>query len=46
MKIRLHNNDSTDHVDYEGTLDEIQQQAKTRIRSEGWNSGWSEVLEK
>jgi len=28
MKIRLHNNDSTDYVDYEGEIEEI---------SKGWS---------
>ena len=46
MKIRLHNDDSTDHADYEGTLEEIREQAKERIKLPTWSNGWSEVLEK
>ena len=45
MKMRLHNNDSTDYVDYEGeTLEEIKKQAKDRIDSPGWRCGWSERI--
>ena len=44
MRIKLHNNDSTDAVVYEGTLEEIREQAKERIGLNGWTDGWSEVI--
>lgn len=45
IKIRIHNNDNTDFVDYEGnTVDDIQKQAKNRIKLPAWNHGWSERL--
>ncbi len=46
MKIRLWNNDSTDYCDYEGTLEEIKEQAKARMTLPTWKDGWSETLEK
>ena len=45
MKIRVWNNDSTDYCDYEGTLEEIREQAKERITLPTWKDGWSEVVE-
>ena len=45
MKIRVWNDDSTDYCDYEGTLEEIKEQAKERIKLPTWSNGWSEVLE-
>lgn len=45
MKLRLHNNDSTDHVDFEAeTIEDIRKQAKDRVALSGWNNGWSEIL--
>lgn len=45
MIMRVHNNDSTDHVDYEADcLDEIMEMAKDRMRSPGWKDGWSEEI--
>ena len=45
MRIRLHNNDSTDHVDYEGdTIEEIKEQCAERVKLPNWNKGWSEEL--
>ena len=44
MKIRVHNNDNTDYVDYEGTLEEIREQAKERIKLPTWKNGWSEEI--
>lgn len=47
MKIRIHNNDSTDSIDYEAdTVEEIREQAKERIKLPTWNNGWSEVINK
>ena len=47
MKVRLHNNDSTEFVDYEGeTIEEIRTQSEYRISLPTWNNGWSEVLER
>ena len=47
MRIRLHNNDSTDSVDYEGeTVEDIREQAKNRLKLPTWNAGWSEVIRK
>ena len=46
MKIRLHNDEDNDYVDYEGTLKEIEQQAKTRLTMSGWKHGWSEVMKR
>jgi hypothetical protein len=46
MKVRLHNNDSTEHIDYVGdSIEEIREQAAERITSPTWDKGWSEVLE-
>lgn len=45
MKIRLYNNDSTDYVDYEGTIDEIRKAANDTLKSPTWRDGWSKVLE-
>jgi len=45
MRMRLHNDDSTDYVDYEGeTIDDIREQAKTRLQLPTWRHGWSERL--
>jgi len=47
MKIKLHNNDSTDEVVYEGeTVEDIRAQCKERIKLPTWDKGWSEVIEK
>lgn len=47
MKVRLHNNDSTDYCDYEGeNVEDIREKAKNRIKLPTWDKGWSEVLEK
>ena len=46
MKIRVYNNDGSDYCDYEGTLEEIKEQAKQRITLPGWSEGHSEILEK
>lgn len=47
MKIRLHNNDGSDNIVYEGdTIEEIREQAKERIKLPTWKLGWSEVLER
>lgn len=45
MKIKLHNNDNSDSVVYSGTLAEIREQAKERIKSTDWKDGWSEQIE-
>jgi hypothetical protein len=46
MIIRIHNNDSTDYVDYEAdTIDEIKELCKERILLPTWDKGWSEVIE-
>ena len=45
MKIKLHNNDNTDEIVYEGTLEEIREVAKERIKLPTWDKGWSEVIE-
>lgn len=45
MKIRLHNNDDTDFVDYEAdTIGEIRELAHDRTQILGWEQGWSEIL--
>lgn len=45
MKIRIHNNDSTDYVDYVGeTIEEIQEKCADRIKLPGWENGWSEEI--
>ena len=44
MKVRIHNNDNTDTCDYEGTIEEIREQSKDRLKSSNWNKGWSEVI--
>lgn len=47
MKVRIHNNDSTDYVDYEGeNIEEIREKAKNRIQMSTWDKGWSEVTER
>jgi hypothetical protein len=45
MKIRLYNNDGSDYVDYEGTLEEIREDCAERIQLPGWGKGHSEVLQ-
>jgi len=46
MKIRIHNNDDTDTVDYEAdTVEEIRKQAAERIKLPTWNKGWSERID-
>jgi len=45
MKIRVYNNDSTDSITYEGTLEEIIEQAKLRLTLLDWEHGWSEEIE-
>lgn len=46
MTIRVHNDDSTDYVDYEAdTVEEIREMAKERITLAGWSNGWSEVID-
>lgn len=45
MKIRIHNNDSTDHCDYEGeNIEEIKEKCADRIKLPTWSNGWSEVI--
>ena len=45
MKIRIHNNDGTDYVDYEGgTIEDIKEQCNERIKLPTWDKGWSEQL--
>lgn len=45
MIIRLWNNDSTDHCDYEAdTVEEIREMCKERILLPTWKDGWSEVI--
>lgn len=44
MTIRLWNNDSSDYVDYTGTLEEIREDAKERIKLPSWKNGWSEEI--
>jgi uncharacterized protein YjlB len=44
MKIRIHNNDDTDYCDYEGTIEEILEQSRDRIKQEDWKNGWSETI--
>lgn len=47
MKIKLHNNDSTDSVIYEGeTIEDIMLQAKERLKLFSWSKDWSEIIEK
>ncbi len=46
IKIRIHNDDSTDHCDYEAeTIEEIREQSAERIKLPTWSKGWSEVIE-
>lgn len=45
MKIKLHNNDNSDSVIYSGTLEEIREQAKERMKSTNWKNGWSEEID-
>ena len=46
MIYRIHNDDSTDHVDYEGdTIDDIKEQCKDHIKLPTWQRGWSEQIE-
>lgn len=46
MIVRVHNNDSSDYVDYEAdTIEEIRELAKERITLSSWKNGWSEKLE-
>lgn len=46
MIVRIHNNDSTDYVDYEAdTIEEIREMCKERITLPTWDHGWSEVIE-
>ena len=45
MIIRVHNDDSTDYVDYEAdTIEEIREMAKERINTPTWKNGWSEII--
>ncbi len=45
MKIRLWNNDSTDSCIFEAeTIEEIREQAKSRIKLPTWKDGWSEKV--
>jgi len=45
MTIRIHNNDSTDYIDYTAaTVEEIRELCKDRIALPDWSSGWSEVI--
>jgi len=44
MEIRIYNDDSTDYVDYEWTLEEIREQAKERIALPWWENWWSEQV--
>lgn len=47
MKIKIHNNDSTDEVIYVGNnIEDIRNQVKERIKLPTWNTGWSEVIER
>ena len=46
LTLRLHNNDSTDYVDYTAdTIEEIRELAAERIKLPTWDSGWSEVID-
>ena len=45
MIIRIYNNDGSDYADYEGTLEEIREECKSRIALDSWKNGHSEVLE-
>ena len=43
--IRIHNNDDSDYVDYEGeSIEEIRNKAAERITYPTWDNGWSEVI--
>ena len=44
MEIKLHNNDNTDSIIYSGTLEEIREQSKERIKLSSWKDGWSEKI--
>jgi len=44
MKIRIHNDDNTDYIDLEWTLEEIKLQAKDRIILPWWKNWWSEEI--
>lgn len=45
MKVRLHNNNDTDSVDFEAdTIEEIREQAKPRIALPWWDKWWSEEI--
>ena len=46
MKIRVYNNDGSDYVDYEGTIEEIREDCAERITLPDWRDGHSEVLER
>ena len=45
MIIRIYNNDGSDYADYEGTLEEIREECKSRIALDSWKNGHSEILE-
>lgn len=45
MRIKIHNNDSTDEVIYEAdTIEEIRELAKERLKLPTWDKGWSEEI--
>lgn len=45
MKIRIHNDNDTDYIDYEGeTIEEIREKAADRLKMKGWKNGWSEEI--
>jgi len=45
MKVKIHNNDNTDEIVYEGkTIEDIREQFKERKKLSTWNKGWSEVI--
>ena len=46
MRYRIHNNDSTDFVEYEAdTIEEIREMSKGRRSLPTWGDGWSERLD-
>ena len=47
MTIRIHNNDNSDYCDYTAdTIEEIRDLCADRIKSNEWNEGWSEIIDK
>ena len=44
MKIRLHNNNTTDFVEFKGTEEEINRMVEEKMREPNWREGWSEGI--